>query len=259
MAISVHTPNEARSSEAVVAKHWELGDDESQAKSRLSLFPTRFADSRTHSETVVIEHRAFVRDCLVRCLVESHFPGEIFDFATVDDFLAAGNRPGTPAVLLLCTGKRPSVEVELDWSRLLSCSNFNTKIIILAEDDYASDVLAAIKGGVRGYIPMSENLNVAIEAIHLVRAGGVFIPASCLTNACRISPDPPRKRIESMFTSRQVAVIEAMLKGKSNKIIAYELEMAEATVKVHVRNIMRRLNARNRTEVAFLVNAMHGG
>jgi DNA-binding NarL/FixJ family response regulator len=59
-----------------------------------------------------------------------------------------------------------------------------------------------------------------------------------------------------MFTRRQVAVIDALRKGKANKIIAYELNMCESTVKVHVRNIMKKLNARNRTEVAYLANEL---
>ena len=57
-----------------------------------------------------------------------------------------------------------------------------------------------------------------------------------------------------MFTSRQAAVVEALRKGKANKIIAYELNMCESTVKVHVRSIMKKLKARNRTEVAYIVN-----
>ena len=59
-----------------------------------------------------------------------------------------------------------------------------------------------------------------------------------------------------MFTRRQVAVIDALRKGKANKIIAYELNMCESTVKVHVRNIMKKLNAKNRTEVAYLASGL---
>jgi DNA-binding NarL/FixJ family response regulator len=46
-------------------------------------------------------------------------------------------------------------------------------------------------------------------------------------------------------------VVRAIQKGKSNKIIAYELNMCESTVKVHVRRIMKKLNAKNRTDVAI--------
>jgi DNA-binding NarL/FixJ family response regulator len=58
------------------------------------------------------------------------------------------------------------------------------------------------------------------------------------------------------FTSRQAAVIEALRMGKPNKSIAYELNMCESTVKVHVRNIMKKLKAKNRTEVAFMANKL---
>jgi DNA-binding NarL/FixJ family response regulator len=49
-------------------------------------------------------------------------------------------------------------------------------------------------------------------------------------------------------------VVEALCRGKANKQIAFELGMCESTVKVHVRHIMRKLKARNRTEVAMMVS-----
>jgi DNA-binding NarL/FixJ family response regulator len=50
-------------------------------------------------------------------------------------------------------------------------------------------------------------------------------------------------------------VLEALRKGKANKAIAFELSIHESTVKVHVRNIMKKLGARNRTEVVYLAQA----
>ena len=60
----------------------------------------------------------------------------------------------------------------------------------------------------------------------------------------------------AQLTPREREVLDALVAGKPNKIIAYELQMGECTVKVHVRNIMRKVNARNRTEVAFLTNEL---
>ena len=54
-----------------------------------------------------------------------------------------------------------------------------------------------------------------------------------------------------LVTARELAVIRAIQKGKSNKVIAYDLNMCESTVKVHVRRIMKKLNAKNRTDVAI--------
>ena len=52
-------------------------------------------------------------------------------------------------------------------------------------------------------------------------------------------------------TGRQAAVLKALCRGKANKIIAFELNLCESTVKVHIRSIMKKLQARNRTEVAL--------
>jgi DNA-binding NarL/FixJ family response regulator len=54
------------------------------------------------------------------------------------------------------------------------------------------------------------------------------------------------------FTRREAQVLEQLQQGKANKVIAYELNISESTVKVHVRNIMKKLHATNRTQVAFL-------
>jgi DNA-binding NarL/FixJ family response regulator len=66
-------------------------------------------------------------------------------------------------------------------------------------------------------------------------------------------------KTNGLFTARQAAVVEALRRGKANKIIAYELKMRESTVKVHVRNIMKKLHATNRTEVAFMANRLLNG
>ena len=70
-----------------------------------------------------------------------------------------------------------------------------------------------------------------------------------------VLPQPP---ITGLLTSRELAVTRAIQKGKSNKIIAYDLNMCESTVKVHVRNIMKKLKAKNRTDVAIKANPSLG-
>jgi DNA-binding CsgD family transcriptional regulator len=94
----------------------------------------------------------------------------------------------------------------------------------------------------------------------LVRAGGVYAPVSCLVPANRNSECRSAvKQPGDIFTARQAAVVKALRKGKANKIIAYELNMRESTVKVHVRNIMKKLSAKNRTEVAYITRGLMDG
>ena len=60
------------------------------------------------------------------------------------------------------------------------------------------------------------------------------------------------------LTPRERSVIDLLREGKPNKVIAARLDMQENTVKVHVRNILKKLNAANRTHAAFVANRLLG-
>ena len=87
--------------------------------------------------------------------------------------------------------------------------------------------------------------------MQFVSAGGTYLPVECVLAAKVYSAQTASNNSNGTFTSRELAVIQAIRRGKSNKIIAYQLNMCESTVKVHVRHIMKKLHARNRTEVAI--------
>ena len=88
----------------------------------------------------------------------------------------------------------------------------------------------------------------------------MYVPASSLMAANR--PQEVKAAAAnsglSGLTTRQLAVLESVRRGKANKVIAYELNMCESTVKVHLRNIMKKLRARNRTEAAFMIHEAMG-
>jgi DNA-binding NarL/FixJ family response regulator len=130
---------------------------------------------------------------------------------------------------------------------------------VVANTDEPAEILSALEIGVRGYVPTSVTARVVAEAIELARAGGTFVPVSgflALREAICGSAEKNARQMPSFLTTRQEAVAEALRKGKANKIIAYELNMCESTVKVHVRNIMKKLQATNRTQVAFKLTEM---
>ncbi len=129
-------------------------------------------------------------------------------------------------------------------------------VVILSDSEDAQEILDYLQLGAKGCIPTSLPLDVAVEAINLVLAGGVFIPANSLLSAPETEPAQEGRgsAYNGVFTTRQSAVIDGLCRGKQNKTIAYELNVSESTIKVHVRNIMKKLKARNRTEVAFLIN-----
>jgi DNA-binding NarL/FixJ family response regulator len=130
-------------------------------------------------------------------------------------------------------------------------------LVLVSDREDATFILDAIRIGARGVIPTSLPMEVAINAVRLVLAGGSFVPAAALMSSRdEVERSALGAGAKSMFTQRQTAVIEALRLGKPNKIIAYELSMCESTVKVHVRNIMRRLKASNRTQVAYLYQSL---
>ena len=108
-------------------------------------------------------------------------------------------------------------------------------MVVLADGENANLILELLDAGAKGFIPTSVSLEVAIEAMRLVRAGGTFVPASSLLASRSMVEQPaPRMkaRADNIFTERQSAVVEMLRQGKANKIIAYELNMRESTVKV---------------------------
>ncbi len=130
--------------------------------------------------------------------------------------------------------------------------------MIISDNEDPNTIVQMLAKKVRGYVPTSFSLHTAMHAMDLVRAGGTFVPASSLIGAQHASEDAQTdvQKTNGLFTTRQSAVVDALRRGKPNKIIAYELKMRESTVKVHVRNIMKKLRATNRTQVAYLVTQL---
>jgi DNA-binding NarL/FixJ family response regulator len=130
-------------------------------------------------------------------------------------------------------------------------------VAVVSDHEDAESIREAFELGVRGYIPTSVASRVAVGAVHLVCVGGTFAPAAALLSQSdrpRASAgDPPL--IEG-FTRRQSQILQCLRRGMANKLIAYELNMGESTVKVHIRNIMKKLNATNRTQVAYLTRGL---
>jgi DNA-binding NarL/FixJ family response regulator len=133
--------------------------------------------------------------------------------------------------------------------------------VVLADSDDVDEVNRALAYGVRGYIPTSVEWEVAVAALRLISAGGTFVPADALRSTIAKLDDQPegerqRRSDGPDLTPRELSVIDLLREGKPNKLIAARLDMQENTVKVHVRNILKKLNAANRTHAAFVANRL---
>jgi DNA-binding NarL/FixJ family response regulator len=139
-----------------------------------------------------------------------------------------------------------------------------SSLVIMSDLDDATEVLLAAQFGARGYLPAGLPFRQVMAAIRFINEGGTYIPVCVLAASSELQRTSPAQPMDERgkpieFSPRQIQVLERLQQGKQNKIIAYELGMCESTVKVHIRHIMRRLNARNRTQVVLLTNKMHSG
>ena len=104
--------------------------------------------------------------------------------------------------------------------------------------------LRAVDGGAAGFILKTSPNKTILSALYLILSGGLYLPAE-LTEQRETEQNAPQ--IKGLLTARQADVLRLMGQGKSNKVIARELDLSEGTVKLHVTSILKALNVTNRT------------
>ncbi len=170
-------------------------------------------------------------------------------FASASEAIAARSDGGANTVLL-STVSLSRQEAEEALAKLMEAAP-RFRIMVLANADDPQAALAAIKGGASGYITTTVGFDSLPLALQFIGRGGVYIPPQCLVAAGRASFPEAEHDSAGGLTRREEAVVNAIQQGKPNKVIAYELNMCESTVKVHVRRIMKKFHAKNRTDVAI--------
>jgi DNA-binding NarL/FixJ family response regulator len=205
---------------------------------------------------VVIHGRAVFRDCFVRCLEISYRDHEIFSFANIAEWCDS-KEPNALAATVVIAVIDNGDELNVAAVEFLESTAANVPVIIVSDVDDLDHIVRTLKTGVRGYIPTSLPFNIAVEAVRLVKAGGTFVPASSFVHDRNGQQTALKTGV--LLTERQMKVVEEIRHGKANKQIAYELNMSEHTVKVHLRHIMRKLKAKNRTEVAVMSGDLFAG
>lgn len=140
--------------------------------------------------------------------------------------------------------------------------------VVISASDRSSDVIRAIDMGAMGFVPKRSTNETLFEALHMVMSGGIYVPAMSLgasDQSQRRSTDSPlgglqppmgpRSNLEALgLTPRQTDVLELMLQGQPNKMIARELKLSVETVKDHVAAVLRALNVSSRTQAVLAVS-----
>ena len=122
-------------------------------------------------------------------------------------------------------------------------------IVVVSAASAPETMRSAITYGAAGFIPKSFSKDQIGEAMGRVLNGEVFLPGDALVDG-RLGLAQPAKLREriSALTQGELRVLELLARGKSNKIIAYELGIKESTVKAHITAILRKLRVHSRTQ-----------
>lgn len=145
----------------------------------------------------------------------------------------------------------------LETLKRLRDEGITSRIIMLTVSDSNDDVIKAISQGADGYLLKDSDPEELLEQIKKAASGKMVLSDAvnaALAAAIRRPAEKPAADINSL-TNREYEILSLIAKGRSNKLIARELDISDGTVKVHVKHLLKKLNLRSRVEAAvWMVN-----
>jgi len=240
-----------------------LMPDASYSGNGTGVLPCGKIDRASRKPAIVyIDRKSLTRECVGQQLAMLLPETAVVIAASVEDIPKEASEASRFLVGILHKHTAPIGDAALEdqLSRLADLAP-NLPRVVFSDIDDADDIVKAFGLGVRGYIPINLPIKQVVEAIRLVSAGGSYFPSSILSlsmqrSAAQSCTNGKVNHFAEKFSPRQMEVLQRLWQGKQNKAIAYDLDMCESTVKVHIRHIMKKLNARNRTQVVLLTRSL---
>lgn len=140
----------------------------------------------------------------------------------------------------------------IDVLKALRAAGTTSRIVLLTVSDAEDDVVTALRAGADGYLLKDMEPEDLLVRIRQAAEGQMVVSedlASLLAAAIGGRRGASADAIDSL-TPRELQVLRSLVKGLSNKMIARQFDISEGTVKVHVKNLLKKLQLRSRTEAA---------
>ena len=131
----------------------------------------------------------------------------------------------------------------------------DTEIVIISASEDIKQIKKIISNGIKGYIPKRYDKSALQNALKEILNNKRYIPVALLDSSTEKFSSTAQSPIK-MLTNRQSQVLDLIAQGKSNKQIAYEMGVSEATVKLHINALLRSLKVTNRTQAVITAQKM---
>jgi DNA-binding NarL/FixJ family response regulator len=216
--------------------------------------------------TILIGRSVLVREGIARILRAATFRTSA-SVSCADDLPLGKLLPRQLLFLIVHAGD--GIDVALEQIELLRDNHPGGRIAIVADHYRLDDVVSAFRAGVNGYFVDIMTCDLFIKSVELVAMGETIFPPAFLTfalaperllvpeaarqneNALAILSRANKDTIAPQLSPREQSILQCLIEGNSNKCIARKIDIAEATVKVHVKAILRKIRVQNRTQAAI--------
>jgi two-component system nitrate/nitrite response regulator NarL len=217
--------------------------------------------------TIVIGKSGLIREGISRILAAAN-SRTLASISSIEEVRL--RRPGKSPLLFLLVHTDGDRDFSLEQIEFLKSWAPASRIAIVADRYRPGEPLMAFRAGVSGYFVNVTSCPVFIKSIELIMMGETIFPPEFLSPAHEaetgdsrlIAISPPLKTERTIFfpvedaiaphlSPRERSILRCLIEGASNKTIARKMDIAEATVKVHVKAILRKIGVQNRTQAAI--------
>jgi DNA-binding NarL/FixJ family response regulator len=221
--------------------------------------------------TILVGKSILLREGLARILRSASFR-ILASVSSGDDLIPSKFPPQQPLFLIVHSGD--DFDAALEQINLFKRRHPDGRVAIVADRYRLGELLSAFRAGANGYFVDVMTCDVFVKSLELVMMGETIFPPTFLSyvlgaEAHHIGETAPAAEnshaiivapedtLAPRLSPREKIILRCLIEGDSNKCIARKIEIAEATVKVHVKAILRKIRVQNRTQAAIW--AMNNG
>jgi two-component system, NarL family, nitrate/nitrite response regulator NarL len=211
--------------------------------------------------TVLVDPNELFREGLRRVLANTRFRVKRLGCLLDEVRLRMPRSSGSVLVLLGTTGSLGSLTLDISRFR---ATNPDIRLVVLGDNCEREDISQAFYAGANGYLSKTASCEALTKSLELVMLGASVLSAEAArrvfgsddirSKAIRSEALTPEndKWLENQknLSEREMSIVYCLMSGESNKLIARKYGIAEATVKVHIKAILRKISVKNRTQAA---------